>query len=244
MVFVSPLMLSIHTIHIRTSKSCRRLLFMYKSIVNQLNFITSGLVSLHDLSFNILKFFYFLNRISPEMLILDTKPNISSWNLDDGYTETSNPYPLRTVIASSDRNFILKLATSNYEYEYQCRGFYQGYNLILTTPGETLKQSRNSFRVPLSEKTKIAIKPILTITSDGLRNYEPNQRQCFYQHERQLRFFKLYTQSNCEEECLANYTKNECGCVKFSMPSMKLMQRQKSILREKMTFLNLFYCRR
>ena len=170
-----------------------------------------------------LKHLYFLNRIAPEMLILDKKPNISSWNLDDGYTENSNPYPLRTVIASSERNLILKSTTSHHEYEYQCRGFYQGYNLILTTPGETLKSSRNSFRVPLSEKSTIAIKPKLTITSDGLRNYEPNQRQCFYQHERQLRFFKLYTQSNCEEECLANYTKKECGCVKFSMPSMKLM---------------------
>lgn len=56
-------------------------------------------------------------------------------------------------------------------------------------------------------------------TSEGLRNYKPEQRKCFYQSERRLHFFKMYTQDNCEKECLANLTKTMCGCVKFSMPS-------------------------
>lgn len=28
----------------------------------------------------------------------------------------------------------------------------------------------------------------------------------------------MYTQVNCELECLANHTLTKCGCVKFSMP--------------------------
>ena len=28
----------------------------------------------------------------------------------------------------------------------------------------------------------------------------------------------MYTQSNCEIECITEYTKALCGCVKFSMP--------------------------
>lgn len=45
------------------------------------------------------------------------------------------------------------------------------------------------------------------------------RRQCFFDTERQLRFFKIYTQRNCELECLANFTVKTCGCAKFSMPS-------------------------
>lgn len=45
------------------------------------------------------------------------------------------------------------------------------------------------------------------------------RRQCFFNNERYLRFFKLYTQANCELECLTNHTLKECSCVKFSMPS-------------------------
>lgn len=40
-----------------------------------------------------------------------------------------------------------------------------------------------------------------------------------------LRFYKNYTQANCEMECLSNYTKNECGCVKFSMPRENLRKK-------------------
>lgn len=44
------------------------------------------------------------------------------------------------------------------------------------------------------------------------------RRQCYFQDERYLRYFKVYTQSNCELECLTNYTLHKCGCVKFYMP--------------------------
>uniref|UniRef100_A0A1B0A6D3 Pickpocket protein 28 n=1 Tax=Glossina pallidipes TaxID=7398 RepID=A0A1B0A6D3_GLOPL len=30
--------------------------------------------------------------------------------------------------------------------------------------------------------------------------------------------FKIYSQNNCELECLANFTLTKCGCVKYSMP--------------------------
>lgn len=86
-------------------------------------------------------------------------------------------------------------------------------------PGEELKISEQSIRVPLWENTQISIKPNMITTSEGLRKYPHDQRQCFFSSERQLRFYRNYTQNNCEAECLSNYTKIECGCVVFSMPS-------------------------
>jgi hypothetical protein len=49
------------------------------------------------------------------------------------------------------------------------------------------------------------------------------RRKCFYQNENQLRFFKVYSQSNCEWECLTNFTMKACGCVMFYMPSDRLL---------------------
>jgi hypothetical protein len=52
----------------------------------------------------------------------------------------------------------------------------------------------------------VSVKPNMITTSDGLIGYAPNRRQCYFNDERQLKFFKVYTQSNCELECLANFT--------------------------------------
>lgn len=47
---------------------------------------------------------------------------------------------------------------------------------------------------------------------------KPSQRQCYFDDEKYLMFFKIYSKSNCELECLTNITLNECGCVLFWMP--------------------------
>lgn len=78
--------------------------------------------------------------------------------------------------------------------------------------------SKHYFRVPLLEEVLISVKPNMITTSENLRHYTPWDRQCYFSDERDLRFFKIYTQRNCELECLSNYTLSKCGCVKFSSP--------------------------
>lgn len=48
--------------------------------------------------------------------------------------------------------------------------------------------------------------------------YKISERQCFFDDEKTLMFFKIYSKSNCELECLTNITWNECGCVLYWMP--------------------------
>lgn len=105
--------------------------------------------------------------------------------------------------------------------DYLCHEHGLGFKVILSIPGDTYQLSRQSFRIPLFEDARIAIKPKKISTSQRLSEYNPNKRQCFYNFERQLHFFKIYSQNNCEAECLANFTKPECGCVRFFMPSME-----------------------
>lgn len=83
----------------------------------------------------------------------------------------------------------------------------------------------------------MSVKPNMITTSKGLVGYAPDRRQCYFNNERSLQFFKLYTQGNCKIECIANFTLSEilefsgsshelkmfihldkCECVKVSMP--------------------------
>lgn len=57
-------------------------------------------------------------------------------------------------------------------------------------PGEVPAMSRKYFQVSRLEATGVLIKPTFISTSDGLRSFDPKQRQCFFSSERKLRFFK------------------------------------------------------
>lgn len=70
----------------------------------------------------------------------------------------------------------------------------------------------------MNQQVLISVKPTVITTTKKLKSYTPSSRQCYFENERYLRFFKGYTQVNCELECLTNHTLNKCGCVTFSMP--------------------------
>ncbi|XP_031621761.1 pickpocket protein 28-like [Contarinia nasturtii] len=153
------------------------------------------------------------------MMIVKNNPNASGWSLESGY---SNPLVFRKNYPFQAGNYkrinfmhtVLQIDSNN--YEHKCSGIEQGFKIVLSIPGEALRMSQNYFRI--TQLSFIELDPELITTTDRLRHFQPNQRKCFYGDERRLRFFKMYTAINCEEECLANFTKIMCACVKFSMP--------------------------
>lgn len=98
----------------------------------------------------------------------------------------------------------------------------KGFKIIFHTPGEIPQVTTNYFRIASGQGTTINIRPTVIQTSTSLKRYTYKQRQCYFDGEKDLQFFKVYTQSNCEMECLANYTLRKCGCVKFSMPRLNV----------------------
>ncbi|CAG9788697.1 unnamed protein product [Diatraea saccharalis] len=95
---------------------------------------------------------------------------------------------------------------------------------LLHNPAELPRLSQQYFRSPLSQEVVVAVKSKMLTTSDGLKSYSPDRRQCYFPSERYLKYFKIYTQSNCEMECLTNFTYARCGCVHFGMPHGKDME--------------------
>lgn len=163
--------------------------------------------------------------MAPGMKIVKDNPKLSNWSLENGYTYAWNEkeYPKRAY-SSFDYLFII---LSVYEEDIQtlCQGPLQGFTALVSVPGETSKMDRHQsfLQLGFSQLNVLALQPKLITTSDTLRSYDPNQRKCFFGSERQLRFFKEYTESNCEEECLANFTYIQCGCVKLEMPSTNFL---------------------
>lgn len=164
-------------------------------------------------------------RMAPEIMIINNNPNMTNWTFENGYDDKANEntYPIRVFNARNSAGLIITLRLWERDLEYLCGDTVQGFKLILSTPGQIPKISRHVFRVPLSEQGQILITPKLITTSDDLLHYKPSQRKCFFSYERHLRFFRIYTQNNCEAECLANFTKIECDCVKFSMTSKRFL---------------------
>lgn len=77
------------------------------------------------------------------------------------------------------------------------------------------------------------LKPNMLRTNNALRTYDPIGRQCYYEEERYLRFFRVYTQRNCEMECITNYTVTKCGCSAFYLPSEWIDQTPSILIRRR-----------
>lgn len=162
--------------------------------------------------------------MSPELMTVKENPNISQWNSEDGYEIGVNDdcYPMRIFNSKPSGALKLFLQQIIEDLPFKCHRLNTGFQVFINLPGEVPGMSGLVFQIPTDEVVQISIRAKLITTSSGLRIYKTSQRQCFFNSERQLMFFKIYTQNNCEVECLANFTKQECGCVRFSMPSNRL----------------------
>lgn len=156
------------------------------------------------------------------MFTITDNPNITNWDQDTGYTtdQIGSEYPLRNFNSRTFGGLIFYTRLLKRDMAYECRGPFHGFTLALSTPEDMIGLSRRIIRVSPLEQATISIFPKMIFSSKRVSKYTPVERQCYKNSERQLRFFKIYGQHNCEMECLANFTKRECGCVKFSMPSM------------------------
>ncbi|XP_055840690.1 pickpocket protein 28-like [Episyrphus balteatus] len=129
------------------------------------------------------------------------------WNLENGYNQKADEktFPVHVIGAGDKESLVVYLRDRKEDDEQLCRNSVRGFKVILHTPGEDPQAWKNFINVPLDQSVSLTIKPKI-MTSEDLRHYSPE------------RYFKVYTQANCESEWLANMTLSECGCVKFSMP--------------------------
>uniref|UniRef100_A0A8W7NZT8 Uncharacterized protein n=1 Tax=Anopheles coluzzii TaxID=1518534 RepID=A0A8W7NZT8_ANOCL len=148
----------------------------------------------------------------------------SSLQTDYTYTESWFPFsehetltPLYARGAGLHAGLTLFLRQIKEDVDYMCTGFSQGYKLMIHDPGEYPQVSMRNMRIPFGHEISIALKPQMMITSQSAADFSWEKRQCFFNHERHLRYFKIYNQENCELECLTNVTQAMCGSISYDV---------------------------
>ncbi|GLG96269.1 uncharacterized protein GBIM_03069 [Gryllus bimaculatus] len=153
--------------------------------------------------------------------ISSPKTNVT-WDPVNGYQKSSdNCYPHTASGLGRNAGLWLLLHTKTKELHSLCNLMGHGFKVILHSPIDFPQSEHESVHVSLENVFHLALTPHEMRTAPRLRHsYSPQQRQCYFPDERYLKYFKYYSQRNCELECLSNQTLEKCGCVEFYLPRM------------------------
>jgi acid-sensing ion channel, other len=147
--------------------------------------------------------------------------NISkTFRHDDSEPRKRSPhgnYPHHLDYAGSKYGFRLEINISKQTYMQFCTPKEGFVKVALHSPYDLPDVSFHFAMVPFETHSRIFIKPQVIGTDDHLSSFPTNVRQCIFNYERKLSFFKVYSRSNCEIECQTEHYIKNCGCVKFFM---------------------------
>ncbi|KAJ3646105.1 hypothetical protein Zmor_023712 [Zophobas morio] len=150
----------------------------------------------------------------------DINETSEEWSIEDGYRDTADilTYPQRALLAGARYGLKFELKTENEKLDTLCRGSVEGYIILFHTPLRFPRPSQQYIRIPYNRAVSTTITPTQIMTSDAVKNYPAQKRQCYFPREKKLKYFNIYSQSHCEIECLTNFTLLSCQCVLFHMP--------------------------
>jgi amiloride-sensitive sodium channel len=128
-----------------------------------------------------------------------------------------NKYPLK-VDTNGKFGFLLKL--SKPDYNETTHGFCIPASFFIHQPNyfPTFQDRLNFVDIRYGTTMNVEVTPEIVKTDAILRKLEPSVRECYFEGERQLKYFNAYSLDNCEIECFTNATLNWCGCVSLNQP--------------------------
>lgn len=143
----------------------------------------------------------------------------SKWFMDKEYESMKlKVYPRRVLGSGLQSGLSIEMKMNKSTLNSGCKKGIRGFRLALHPPVEVPQMTKLFYSIPFQQQTSILVKPEMMYSSKDVHDYDPIARQCYFRHERELKYFKVYSKSNCELECLTEQTMSSCGCVKFSMP--------------------------
>jgi amiloride-sensitive sodium channel len=142
-----------------------------------------------------------------------------SWNMEQEYLDNSNimTYPWRALLSGTSNGFTVYLLVDNENIDFMCKQI-QGYKVVLHSSVRIPRLNQEYFRIPLDHAVVASVHPVAITTSQEVKTFDVAKRNCYFPSERKLKYFRTYSQQNCQLECLTNITLDSCGCVKFFMP--------------------------
>lgn len=103
--------------------------------------------------------------------------------------------------------------------EYYCSSSSgAGFKVNLGSPVDRPLISEGGVAVPLGSETRFRIDAQLTESSPAIRSINRRRRRCVFLDEQQLVFYRYYTKTHCENECLSAFLIEHCGCIPYYLP--------------------------
>ncbi|XP_070498133.1 pickpocket protein 28-like [Chironomus tepperi] len=148
---------------------------------------------------------------------VDDKADFHKWSLDKGYDKYHDADSV-PVKAEKLKSFSVNLVMRESDIPNICMATGRVFSFYIHLPNEMMLPTHQEYFVEFRKKADVLLTAKSYTANEGIRKFEPRYRGCYFEGEKQLKFFKTYTKSHCEFECMTNYTLNVCGCVRFSMP--------------------------
>lgn len=166
-------------------------------------------------------------------------PDVNGWELSIELGEllqrsestysipSKTKYPLHVMPTDrSDEcglNMDLYFHLNDWQSNYNCSTpSTKHFKLYLHHPDEFIGVFSRPIDIGAGQLVSLLIDPSVIATPIDLSKFNVNQRECYFTFERPLKYFKVYTQNNCRNECFSNYTQRFCGCAKWTMPRKPL----------------------
>jgi acid-sensing ion channel, other len=114
--------------------------------------------------------------------------------------------------------FTIKINFERYFRVYNASNPFQPYDnirLIVHDTDELPSYSGYQLIHSMWPHTKVEIFPEIHLIDDTFKMMPLERRQCYLRNEKILKYFKVYTKKNCDQECLSDMMQRKCGCVPF-----------------------------
>ncbi|XP_050421683.1 pickpocket protein 28-like isoform X3 [Adelges cooleyi] len=163
-----------------------------------------------------------LNRLSfldhPLAQII-RKKNLNTWNPEVGFKPDLTPFDTPWRVTGDSVNNRVSL---HFKFKrnpgVNCPITGKGFVLIMHNPADAPISLQPTAYI--SGNRRVAVSSIISIwpTAPTIHAWSPKSRNCYFQHEKPLRYFKVYTENNCDIECRINNTIKRCGCSAYYHP--------------------------
>jgi acid-sensing ion channel, other len=85
------------------------------------------------------------------------------------------------------------------------------------SPFEFLEREKQ-FDIFYGKSMEILITPRIVRSDPDLKELKPEARQCYFENERKLKYFKIYSKKLCEMECKSFVIFENCNCTPYYLP--------------------------
>ncbi|XP_031626094.1 pickpocket protein 28-like isoform X2 [Contarinia nasturtii] len=148
----------------------------------------------------------------------ETVDGDKDWSPEKGYNpddlkNKKDGVPRQAVGTGNNLGLFLLLDVAEEEYYCSSTNSY-GFKVLLHSPNETPKIAYFGTAVANGYETRIIVIPTLSEASYSVRKVPKSVRQCLFESENELIFYRTYSRRNCQMECEARIFLTNCDCVR------------------------------